>query len=78
LRNQALEGRGKGASFKDADFVSFVLWKIWELIEISRAEGGAEALGQVAGSCTYFADGDVLLAKITPCFENGSSASPEG
>ena len=28
-------------------------------------------LGKVAGSYTYFADGDVLLAKITPCFENG-------
>src|SRR5262249_47247941 len=28
-------------------------------------------LAQVAGSYTYFADGDVLLAKITPCFENG-------
>jgi len=25
----------------------------------------------VEGSYTYFADGDVLLAKITPCFENG-------
>lgn len=28
-------------------------------------------LQDVAGSYTYFADGDVLLAKITPCFENG-------
>lgn len=28
-------------------------------------------LGSVVGSYTYFADGDVLLAKITPCFENG-------
>ena len=28
-------------------------------------------LASVAGSYTYFADGDVLLAKITPCFENG-------
>jgi len=28
-------------------------------------------LDDVAGSYTYFADGDVLLAKITPCFENG-------
>jgi type I restriction enzyme S subunit len=27
--------------------------------------------GEVSGSYTYFADGDVLLAKITPCFENG-------
>jgi type I restriction enzyme S subunit len=28
-------------------------------------------LSEVAGSYTYFANGDVLLAKITPCFENG-------
>ena len=28
-------------------------------------------LAEVAGSYTYFAEGDVLLAKITPCFENG-------
>src|SRR3984885_14318598 len=31
----------------------------------------AKPLSAVAGSYTYFADGDVLLAKITPCFENG-------
>ena len=30
-----------------------------------------KALASVVGSYTYFADGDVLLAKITPCFENG-------
>ena len=28
-------------------------------------------LAAVSGSYTYFANGDVLLAKITPCFENG-------
>lgn len=28
-------------------------------------------LSDVQGSYTYFAEGDVLLAKITPCFENG-------
>jgi restriction endonuclease S subunit len=28
-------------------------------------------LSSVIGSYTYFAEGDVLLAKITPCFENG-------
>ena len=28
-------------------------------------------LCSVIGSYTYFAEGDVLLAKITPCFENG-------
>src|ERR1700736_4725300 len=31
----------------------------------------AKPLSVVNGSYTYFADGDVLLAKITPCFENG-------
>jgi type I restriction enzyme S subunit len=29
------------------------------------------SLASVVGSYTYFAEGDVLLAKITPCFENG-------
>ncbi len=32
---------------------------------------GTRPLSEVAGSYTYFAEGDVLLAKITPCFENG-------
>ena len=35
------------------------------------ALSGTRSLADVAGSYTYFADGDVLLAKITPCFENG-------
>ncbi len=30
-----------------------------------------KTLKEVEGSYTYFAEGDVLLAKITPCFENG-------
>ena len=28
-------------------------------------------LSEVGASYTYFADNDVLLAKVTPCFENG-------
>jgi len=35
-------------------------------------------LSSVQGSYTYFADGDVLLAKITPCFENGKLGIAEG
>jgi type I restriction enzyme S subunit len=35
-------------------------------------------LSKVVGSYTYFADGDVLLAKITPCFENGKLGIAEG
>ena len=32
----------------------------------------------MSGSYTYFADGDVLLAKITPCFENGKLGVARG
>ena len=35
-------------------------------------------LSDVVGSYTYFADGDVLLAKITPCFENGKLGIADG
>jgi type I restriction enzyme S subunit len=38
----------------------------------------AKPLGEVIGSYTFFADGDVLLAKITPCFENGKLGIAEG
>ena len=38
----------------------------------------AKPLSSVVGSYTYFADGDVLLAKITPCFENGKLGIAEG
>ncbi|HVS54157.1 MAG TPA: N-6 DNA methylase [Opitutaceae bacterium] len=30
-------------------------------------------IGEVLAGYTYFRDGDVLLAKITPCFENGKA-----
>ena len=30
-----------------------------------------KSLSEVSGSYTYFSDNDVLLAKVTPCFENG-------
>ena len=35
-------------------------------------------MSAVVGSYTYFADGDVLLAKITPCFENGKLGIADG
>lgn len=31
-----------------------------------------------SGSYSYFADGDILLAKVTPCFENGKKAIAHG
>ena len=35
-------------------------------------------LAEVATGYTYFLDGDVLAAKITPCFENGKGSIAEG
>jgi type I restriction enzyme S subunit len=35
-------------------------------------------MSEVVGSYTYFAEGDVLLAKITPCFENGKLGIASG
>src|SRR2546422_1047619 len=36
------------------------------------------AFGEVRKGYTGFADGDVILAKITPCFENGKAAIATG
>ena len=38
----------------------------------------AKNLGDVAAGYTYFRDGDVVVAKITPCFENGKGSLAEG
>ena len=46
--------------------------------------GGLDASGTKplievqSGSYNYFSDGDVLLAKVTPCFENGKKALASG
>ena len=36
-----------------------------------------QALGNVYKGYTYFCNGDVVIAKITPCFENGKSSIAE-
>jgi len=38
----------------------------------------ARPLGEVQKGFTYFREGDVLLAKITPCMENGKAAIARG
>lgn len=35
-------------------------------------------LGELRNGYTYFRDGDILVAKITPCFENGKGALVQG
>lgn len=40
--------------------------------------GEARPVGELAQGYTYFADGDVIVAKITPCLQNGKAALVEG
>ena len=53
------------------DLVSFVPMEDLGIDQKVLVPTQTRPLAEVAGSYTYFADGDVLLAKITPCFENG-------
>ncbi len=38
----------------------------------------SKELAEVVNGYTYFSEGDVLVAKITPCFENGKGSLAEG
>jgi type I restriction enzyme, S subunit len=56
---------------RDSDLVSFMPMEDLGIDQKSAVPSRMRPLGEVVGSYTYFAEGDVLLAKITPCFENG-------
>jgi type I restriction enzyme M protein len=58
---------------QDTDTVWF-LWmadvsESWRIIDVKKKQ-----LSEVSAGFTYFADGDILFAKITPCMENGKWA----
>lgn len=53
------------------DLVSFLPMEDLGVCENEIKPEKEKPLKDVAGSYTYFAENDVLLAKITPCFENG-------
>lgn len=53
------------------DLVSFVPMENLQILSKEFVVNKERKLKDVVGSYTYFADEDVLLAKITPCFENG-------
>jgi len=54
-----------------ADLVSFVPMKDLGVCQKKLTLSKEKTLDEVVSGYTYFADNDVLLAKITPCFENG-------
>lgn len=62
------EARNK---LQKTDFVSFIPMEDLGIDQKLFIPTKERSLNQVEGSYTYFANEDVLLAKITPCFENG-------
>ncbi len=55
----------------DNDVVSFVPMEDLGILNKNLNLSQTKKLKEVVESYTYFADDDVLMAKITPCFENG-------
>ena len=58
--------------------VSFVPMSDVNEFRISFAAREERHLSDVSNSYTYFEDNDVLLAKVTPCFENGKAGIARG
>lgn len=80
LRHHILMNPGKSevGHLPEDTQVSFV-----PMESIKDGSGGLDLqqqkpLSEVGGSYTYFADGDVVVAKVTPCFENGKKALASG
>jgi len=59
------------ARLKDRDEVSFMPMKDLGIQSMYPISTQIKKLERVYNSYTYFEDNDILLAKITPCFENG-------
>jgi type I restriction enzyme S subunit len=51
--------------------VSFLPMKDLGIAQSQIKPKSIKQLSEVKGSYTYFKDNDILLAKVTPCFENG-------
>lgn len=62
----------------DTDLVSFVPMNSLGINRKNLELTEDRQLSSVSGSYTYFAENDVLLAKITPCFENGKLGIAKG
>jgi type I restriction enzyme S subunit len=58
-------------NISSTDLVSFVGMEHLGIKEKTVVPSVEKTFEEVSGSYTYFAENDVLLAKITPCFENG-------
>jgi type I restriction enzyme M protein len=58
---------------EDSTLVSFVPMADLNENEIAFIPKDKKPISEVIGGYTYFKDNDVLVAKVTPCFENGKA-----
>ncbi len=63
---------------KNTDLVSFIPMEDLGILTKSIFVTKERRLEEVIGGYTYFSNEDVLLAKITPCFENGKLGIARG
>ena len=70
--------KSEGLSLSPTTRVSFVPMADLSENRIDFTPKETRAVGDLGPSYTYFADGDVLLAKVTPCFENGKAGIARG
>lgn len=66
------------AGVPDSTPVSFVPMAQVDDVAGTMDVSSEKHLGEVRKGYTYFAEGDVVFAKITPCMENGKSAIARG
>lgn len=62
------------AKVEDGTPVSFVPMARVDDVSGTMDVSEVKSIGEVRKGYTYFAEGDVVFAKITPCMENGKSA----
>lgn len=65
------KGELKHTSLTQDDFVSFLPMEDLGISSKNVNPTKTKTLAEASGSYTYFGEGDILLAKVTPCFENG-------
>ena len=70
--------KSKLSALKPDTRVSFVPMAALNEHRIAFQPSDEKLLSEVSASYTYFEDNDVLLAKVTPCFENGKAGIARG
>ncbi len=68
----------EGLALNPETLVSFVPMSDLGDSRVTFLPKETKRIAELGASYTYFADGDVLVAKVTPCFENGKAGVARG